>query len=94
MSVLILGGNDCMTRQYKNICKSYGCKGKVFTHMEKGLRHRIGNPDIIVLFTSTATHQQADSANLSICGKLRRCGCSLLSYQIHYSAASNRAIRK
>lgn len=82
MSVLILGGNDCMTRQYKNICKSYGCKGKVFTHMEKGLRHRIGNPDIIVLFTSTASHQLAacayDGAKQS-CAVLEFCHTSSAS---------------
>ena len=31
MSIVIVGGNECMTCQYENICKNYGCKAKVFT---------------------------------------------------------------
>ena len=31
MSVVIIGGNECMECRYKNICKSYGCRAKIFT---------------------------------------------------------------
>ena len=62
MSVVILGGNDCMVRRYKEICKTNGCRAKVFTHMERDLRRRVGNPDLIVLFTATASHQLAACA--------------------------------
>ncbi|HIT79623.1 MAG TPA: DUF2325 domain-containing protein, partial [Candidatus Faecivivens stercorigallinarum] len=31
MSVVIIGGNDCMVCQYKTLCKKYGCRAKVFT---------------------------------------------------------------
>lgn len=29
MSVVIVGGNECMVRQYKNLCKEYSCRAKV-----------------------------------------------------------------
>ena len=59
MSIVSMGGNDCMKRRYINACKDCGCKAKVFIHMEKDLTHRIGSPDLIILFTSTASHQLA-----------------------------------
>ena len=31
MSVVIIGGNECMERQYKKICEKHKCKAKVFT---------------------------------------------------------------
>ena len=35
MSIVIIGGNECMVCQYEKICKDYGCKAKVFAK-EKG----------------------------------------------------------
>ena len=32
-----------MVRQYKDICKKYGCKVKVFTQMGNGLRGTMGS---------------------------------------------------
>ena len=29
MSVVIVGGNECMVCQYEKICREYGCKAKV-----------------------------------------------------------------
>ncbi len=57
MSVVILGGNECMERKYKELCKSYNCKVKVFTKMEGTLRDKIGSPDLLVLFTGTLSHK-------------------------------------
>ncbi|MBD5143945.1 MAG: DUF2325 domain-containing protein [Oscillospiraceae bacterium] len=57
MSVVIVGGNDSMTRQYKDICKAYQCRAKVFTQMHDGLKHKIGSPDLLVLFTGTVSHK-------------------------------------
>ena len=34
MSVVIIGGNECMERQYKKICEKHKCKAKVFTRMK------------------------------------------------------------
>ena len=57
MSVVIVGGHDRMVRQYKDICAEYGCKAKVFTQMRDGLKDKIGSPDLLVLFTATASHK-------------------------------------
>ena len=36
MSVVIIGGHDRMVCQYKQICKQFKCKAKVFTQMSAG----------------------------------------------------------
>lgn len=56
MSVVIVGGNECMIRQYKNLCSDYKCKAKVYPKMSGGLKD-IGSPDLLVLFTNTASHK-------------------------------------
>lgn len=38
MSVVILGGNECMARQYKELCQQYRCYAKVFIKMKGGLK--------------------------------------------------------
>ena len=57
MSVVIVGGNDRMVRQYKDICEDHKCQAKVFTQMRDGLKNKIGSPDLLVLFTGTASHK-------------------------------------
>lgn len=56
MSVVIVGGNECMIRQYKNLCREYQCKAKVYPKMSGGLKD-IGSPDLLVLFTNTVSHK-------------------------------------
>ena len=62
MSVVIIGGNECMERQYKDLCQEYRCRAKVFTKMNGGLKNKIGNPDLLVLFTSTMSHKMLHCA--------------------------------
>ena len=57
MSIVIVGGNDRMVRQYKNLCQEYQCRAKVFTQMSSGLKDKIGSPDLLVLFTGTMSHK-------------------------------------
>ena len=57
MSVVIVGGHDRMVCQYMKICKNYKCKAKVFTRMAGNLKTQIGQPDLIILFTSTVAHK-------------------------------------
>ena len=40
MSVVILGGNECMERRYKELCQSYKCSAKVFTKPAKSTRQK------------------------------------------------------
>ena len=46
MSVVIIGGNECMERQYQQICKKHGCKAKVFVKEKSGFSKQIGTPDL------------------------------------------------
>jgi hypothetical protein len=68
MSIVIVGGNECMVRQYKELCKSYKCKAKVYPKMNSGLRN-IGCPDLLVLFTNTISHKMVKCALCEIKGR-------------------------
>ncbi len=61
MSVVIVGGNECMVRQYKALCSEYNCKAKVYPKMTGGMRD-IGSPDLLVLFTNTVSHKMVRCA--------------------------------
>jgi hypothetical protein len=62
MSVVIIGGNECMVCQYEEICKKHGCKAKVFVKEKSGFKKKIGNPDLMILFTNTVSHKMVYSA--------------------------------
>ncbi|MBE6541562.1 MAG: DUF2325 domain-containing protein [Ruminococcaceae bacterium] len=56
MSVVIVGGNECMIRQYKDMCDRYKCRSKIFPKMTNNLKN-IGTPDLLILFTNTVSHK-------------------------------------
>ena len=56
MSVVILGGNECMVREYKELCREYQCKAKVYPKMSSAMKN-LGRPDLLVLFTGTMSHK-------------------------------------
>lgn len=56
MSVVIVGGNECMERRYIDLCSKYDCKTKVYTKHNCSMRN-IGNPDLLVLFMNTMSHK-------------------------------------
>ncbi len=56
MSVVIVGGNECMVREYTKLCEKYKCKAKVYPKMCRGLQN-LGSPDLMVLFTNTMSHK-------------------------------------
>lgn len=61
MSVVIVGGNECMTRQYKDLCDRYNCKARVYQKMNGGLKN-MGCPDLLILFTNTVSHKMIQCA--------------------------------
>lgn len=63
LNIVIVGGHDCMHCRYKQICKKYGCKCKVFTQCPADFQNQIGSPEMIVVFTKTVAH------------KMLRCAC-------------------
>ena len=62
MSVVIVGGNECMVRKYKDLCREYRCSAKVFAKNKGSLRNKVGSPDLLVLFTSTMSHRMVRCA--------------------------------
>lgn len=62
MSIVIVGGHDRMHCQYKEICKKYGCKCKVFTHCPTDFKNKIGKANLIILFTNTVAHKMVNVA--------------------------------
>ena len=63
MSVVIVGGNERMVCQYEDVCKSYGCKAKVFVKESGTLKKKLGTPDLLILFTNTVSHKMVISAS-------------------------------
>jgi hypothetical protein len=57
MSIVIIGGNECMECRYKETCKKYGCEAKVFTKESGALKKKMGAPDLLILFTNTVSHK-------------------------------------
>lgn len=68
MSVVIVGGNDCMVCRYRSLCKKYNCRSKVFTQMTSSMKDMIGSPDLLILFTNTVSHKMVRCAMSSLKG--------------------------
>ena len=68
MSVVIVGGNERMERQYKELCASYRCEAKVYTK-KSGMSGKVGSPDLLVLFTGTMSHKMLQGTLRAIRGK-------------------------
>lgn len=62
MSVVIIGGNERMARQYSDICNEHGCTAKVFPKETGPIEKKIGSPDLMILFTRTVSHKMVQGA--------------------------------
>lgn len=82
MSIVILGGNERMERQYKDLCQEYKCSAKVFAKPIGNLRNKLGSPDLTIFFTSTMSHKMVRSAMSELKGTdttIARCSSSSMS---------------
>ena len=57
MSVVILGGNEGMERQYRNLCRDYCHQAKVMVKLAGGVKGKTGSPDMVILFTGALSHK-------------------------------------
>ena len=55
MSVVILGGNECMEGRYRDLCQAYRCQSRIFTKPSGGLKKKLGSPDLMIFFTRCHT---------------------------------------
>ncbi len=82
MSVVILGGNECMERRYKELCQAYRCQAKVITKPAGGLKNKLGCPDLTIFFTNTMSHKMVLGALSELKGHntiIERCHSSSLT---------------
>ena len=61
MSIVIVGGNECMECQYKEIVKNTDVS-KVFTKERGNVGKKMGCPDLLVMFTNTVSHKMMNTA--------------------------------
>ena len=81
MSVVIVGGNECMTRRYMELCEAYNCKAKVYPKLAGGMRN-VGSPDLVILFTNTMSHKMLRSVLCATKGsgtRIARCHTSSIA---------------
>lgn len=57
MTILVVGGNERMKRDYINLGKEKGYKTKIILNMSSKARKDFGDPDAVVMFTSTVSHK-------------------------------------
>lgn len=82
MSAVIIGGNECMVGCYEQICKRNGYKAKVFAKENGPMKKKIGNPDLMILFTGTVSHKMMVCATQ----KAKKNGVPIM--YVHSSSAS------
>ncbi len=51
-----------MTRKYEEVCSLHGYKAKVFAKEKGNFRKKLGNPNLLVLFTNTVSHKMVKTA--------------------------------
>ena len=82
MSVVILGGNECMERNYKNLCREYRHDAKVMIKPTGGVKRKMGNPDMVIFFTGAMSHKMLHGALTELRGQdviIEHCPTSSLS---------------
>ncbi|HCC01050.1 MAG TPA: DUF2325 domain-containing protein [Ruminococcaceae bacterium] len=83
MSLVIVGGHECMDCRYRQLCKKRGHSVKVYTRATHRLDRHIGSADSIIIFTSTVSHKMVETA----VGEAKRKGIPVL--RSHSSSASS-----
>ncbi len=68
MSIVILGGNERMERQYVELCRQHNCKVKTFIKPIGCLKNKIGDPDLMIFFTGAMSHKMVHCAMNEIKG--------------------------
>ena len=69
MSVVILGGNECMERNYRNLCRDYRHEAKVMIKTVGGVKGKLGHPDMVIFFTGALSHKMLQGAMRELKGR-------------------------
>ena len=82
MSVVILGGNECMERNYTSLCREYRHDAKVMIKPTGGVKRKMGSPDMVIFFTGAMSHKMLHGALTELKGQdviIEHCPTSSLS---------------
>ena len=69
MSVVILGGNECMEQKHKSLCRDYRVDAKVMVKPVGGVKRKMGNPDLVIFFTGAMSHKMLQGAMSELKGQ-------------------------
>lgn len=85
MCAALVGGMDRLKREYINTAKDQGITLKVFTGQESNISQRLGDVDMVIIFTNKVSHEAkkkafkiAKTQNIPL-QLLHACGVSTLS---------------
>ncbi len=85
MSIVLVGGHDRMHQVYRELGRERGHRIKVFTQMPAKFDKAIGQPDAMIVMTSTVSHKmlqvasrQARKKNIPVMHCHCSGGCSLM----------------
>ncbi len=81
MSVVIVGGNECMVHKYRELCEEYNHKAKIYPKLTGNMKN-VGAPDLLILFTSTMSHKMLRSVLQATKGQdvqIERCHTSSMT---------------
>ena len=62
MSAIIIGGNECMGRTYRDLCAKYNISARAIPLKKGGFANQLGNPDYIFVCMDTVSHPLVISA--------------------------------
>lgn len=92
MCITLVGGMDRLKPDYMQTCKEAGHEVKCITKNERNFTGKIGNPNLILVFTNKISHSARDKAILIAKRKgiplemLHSCGVSSLKQFLRESS--------
>jgi len=62
MSAIIIGGNECMGRTYRDLCAKYNITARAIPLKKGSFANQLGTPDYIFVCMDTVSHPLVISA--------------------------------
>ena len=62
MSAIIIGGNECMGRTYRDLCAKYNISARAIPLKKGSFANQLGKPDYIFVCMDTVSHPMVISA--------------------------------
>ena len=86
MSAIIIGGNECMGRAYRDLCAKYNITARAIPLKKGSFANQLGKPDYIIVCMDTVSHPLVISAQK----EARKHGAQLVKLQRSFQPAALR----